>query len=381
MSARMKVLAICPIPQDGTAWWRVISPLSVLREQSMGAFDFEVMSNVDHVQISKCDLLLLQRPVRPEDLAYMQVAKRQGIPVVVEYDDDYTGVPANNPRMLAYMVPDVQQRVRELLSGADLVITSTPELKMRWRQFNKRIAIVPNAWDDRFHVERGADRLPTLNIMWRGGDSHNHDLEQFAQAMVRAAWEGDPALWHFVGSSMWNIHDKMPPASMTEYPFTDVISYFNLLGQLRPNILIVPLADTPFNRAKSNISVMEGAWAGAAVLAPDWEDWRIDGVTTYRNASEFGMKLVELTKKPRAELAALADATWAKVRDNMLVSRANKLRSAMFGALVDEKRQQRHASQARDDKLAEIVSLVAKQAAPAEAPPAGEPTPPAEAQA
>lgn len=363
MSVRMKVLAVCPIPVDGTAWWRVISPLSVLREQSQGGFDFEVASSTDHVQISKCDLLLMQRPIRPEDVAYMHVAHRLGVPVVVEYDDDYTGVPANNPRMMQYMMPETQDRVRELLAGADCVMTSTLELKNRWRQLNKRIAIVPNAWDDRFVVNRGEDRLPTLNVLWRGGDSHNHDMEVFAQQMVRAAWEGEPALWHFVGSSMWNIHQKMPPASMTEYPFTDVISYFNLLGQLRPNIVIVPLADTPFNKAKSNISVMEGAWAGAAVLAPDWEDWQAPGVTHYKDVNDFGLKLIELTKKPRTELSAMADATWEAIRDNMLVSRANKLRSAIFASLIDEAHSKRHRSESRDDKLAEIVGMAIEQPA------------------
>ena len=372
MSVRMKVLAVCPMPQDGTAWWRVISPLSVLREQSQGAFDFDVASGTDHVQISKCDLLLMQRPIRPEDLAYIHFAKRQGVPVVVEYDDDYTGVPANNPRMMQYMAPDTQQRVREIIGAADVVLTSTSELKNRWRALNKRIAIIPNAWDDRFVVNRGEDRLPTLNIMWRGGDSHNQDLDQFSQAMVRAAWEGEPALWHFVGSSAWSIHDKMPPASITEYPFADVINYFNLLGQLRPNILVVPLADTPFNKAKSNISVMEGAWAGAAVLAPDWEDWQAPGVTHYKNAVDFGFKLTEMTKKPRAELASMAQATWDAVRDNMLVSRANKLRSAIFAALIDEKRKERHASQSRDDKLAEIVGMAIEQQQQPEAPQAQE---------
>jgi len=371
MTTTMKILAVAPIPTDGTAWWRVVSPLSVLREQTSGAVDFTIASGTDHVQISKHDLLLLQRPMRAEDVAYMELARRQGVPVAVDYDDDYTGVPANNPRMLNYMVPEVQQRVRELLAGADVVTVSTPELKKRWKHLNKRIAIVPNAWDDRFLVNRGEHRLPTLNVLWRGGDSHGHDMDKFAQQMVRAAWEGAPALWHFVGSSAWNIHDKMPPASITEYPFTDVVSYFNLLGQLRPNVVIVPLADTPFNRCKSNISVLEAAWAGAAALVPDWDGWRAPGVTTYRNEQDFGAKLVALTSKTRAELRALADETWTAVRDNMLVSRANKLRAAVYGALVDEKRRAHHASQARDDKLAAFlgVSVTAEPVAPQDQPP------------
>lgn len=360
---KMRICVVCPHPGDGTAWWRVVSPLSVLREQTGGHFDFEIFSEVDHVMISKFDILLMQRPIRPNDVGYMHMAKKLGIPVIVEYDDDYTNVPANNPRMMMYMQPEVQQRVRELLSGADLVTTSTPELKKRWLGLNKRIAIIPNAWDDRMQLSRGVNRLPTTNVMWRGGDSHNQDLEQFSDQIVRAAWEGNSAIYHFLGNSAWPIHDKMPPASINEYPFTDILGYFNLLGEVRPNILIVPLAETPFNKCKSNISILEGAWAGAAVLAPDWDDWRCEGVTNYKNPLDFGNKLIELTKKSRAELFALNKLTWDAIRDRMLVSRANKLRTALFGALVDEFRRKRARPTGNEqDQLAEFVGLEVKHA-------------------
>jgi O-antigen biosynthesis protein len=357
---RMNVLAICPIPTDGTAWWRVVSPLSNLREASGGHFEFTVQSTADHVQISKCDLLILQRPCRAEDVAYMTIAQGLGIPVVVDYDDDYTNVPANNPRSAAYMAPEVQKNVRECLSGANLVCVSTLELKQRFRAFNQRIAVVPNAWDDRVQLERGAPRLPTKNIAWRGGDSHNEDLAVFSESIVRAAWEGGETLWHFVGASLHFLHSRMPPASVNEYQFRDVLSYFSLLGQIRPSILIVPLADTPFNRCKSNISILEGAFAGAAVLAPDWDGWRAPGVTNYTSPADFAHKLIELSRMPQAELSALSQQTWDTVRGRMLVSRANKLRALMFGKLCDEAQATKRVvpletEPGKGDKLDEIV--------------------------
>lgn len=357
---RMRVLVVAPNPTDGTAWWRIVSPLGMMGEQFGGNFEWNIFAQADHVQISKCDLLFLQRPVRPEDVAYMNIAKRLGIPVVVEYDDDYTNVPPNNPRMMVYMQQDVQARVRELLTGADLIVTSTHALKKRWQSLNKRIAVVPNAWDDRIQLDRGPERLPGLNVMWRGGDSHNEDLSVFGDAIVQAAWEGPPAIFHFAGHGVYHIHDRMPPAGITEHPFTDLMSYFHLLGQLRPDILIVPLCDTPFNHAKSNIALLEGSFAGAAVLAPDWPDWQCEGVTHYKNPIDFGHKLISLMKRTRAERKDMATKAWDAVRDRMLVSRANGLRTVLFSKLVDEFRAKRWKPTGKErDMLKDVLQAAA----------------------
>lgn len=354
---KMKVLAIAPEPSDGTAWWRLLSPFGVLREQSGGQFEYDVYSQVDHIEISKCDLLYMQRPVRAVDITMMNQAKSLGIPVVIDYDDDYTNVPANNMTAKMYMQPDVQNNIRTLMTQANVITVSTVELKNKWKHINKNIAVVPNGFDDRMVLKRGAERLPYRRVLWRGSASHNEDLLKYGDAVVKAANEGAPAIWTFVGHSVFHIHSRMPLASVEEYDWRGVVEWFNLLGELRPQILIVPLVDTPFNRQKSNISILEGAWTGAAVLAPDWDDWRAPGVTNYKTPKEFAAKLIELLAKSDSELTTLANETWDAVRQRLLVSRSNKLRMMLFNELCKEAQTLRIKTLTTEpDKLDEILA-------------------------
>lgn len=363
----MKVLVICPDPKDGTAWWRVVSPLSVLREQAPGVFDFDVVNFADHTDVSRYDLLLLQRPCRAEDAAAMKWAKILGIPVVVDYDDDYTAIPKHNMMYPVYSAPSVQEVIKGFIRDADLLTVSTVELKMKWLQLNRRIAVVPNGFDDRFVLRRGEERLPYRRIMWRGGQSHVDDMARFADSFIRAAHEGAPAVWSFCGMSMHHLHPKMPHASIEEYEWQGVLEWFELLGKLQPSILVVPLADSPFNRAKSNISILEGAWAGAAVLAPDWDDWRAPGVTNYDGPKDFAKKLIALTKKSSKELRAMSNETWDAVRERLLVSRSNKLRVMLFSKLVEESKRSRiPALSTAPDKLDEIAKEAFNPTAPSE---------------
>jgi len=352
----MKVLVIAPDPKDGTCWWRIVSPLSVLREQAGGAFEFDVVNYADHTDVSRYDLLILQRPCRNEDLSAMKWAKTLGIPVVVDYDDDYTGIPRHNMMFPVYSPSAVQDFIKNFITEADLLTVSTVELKMKWLPLNRRIAVIPNGFDDRFVLRRGEERLPFRRILWRGGQSHVDDMAKFADGFIRAAHEGAPAVWTFCGMSMHHLHAKMPHASIEEYEWHGVLEWFELLGKLQPSILVVPLADTPFNRAKSNISILEGAWSGAAVLAPDWDDWRAPGVTNYTNPKDFAKKLIMLTKKSAKELRAMSNETWDAVRERLLVSRSNKLRVMLYSKLVEESKGMRIPPLKKgEDKLDEIA--------------------------
>jgi DNA-binding NtrC family response regulator len=81
------------------------------------------------------------------------------------------------------------------------------------------------------------------------------------------------------------------------------------MGEMRPSFLAVPLADTKFNRAKSNISVLEAAWMGALPIAPRWlEGCALPGVLLYNDQNDFPDALRRACEMPEQErLERLAD--------------------------------------------------------------------------
>ena len=348
----IRILAVCPVPADGTAWWRVVSPLSVMRQDWPGFVEFEVVCEPDHVKLSGFDLLLLQRPVRDGDLGLLRFAKKMNIPVIVDYDDDYTGVPEHNPRAKNYMTPSFQEKIKTFLSEASLVTVSTPALKKRWRHLNKRIIVVPNGLDDRLFVPyHPPGKLRPRTVVWRGGDSHQDDLNTFRGALVGAAQTAPVAMWHFLGNPAGEYTKLLPRGAVVEHPFYNVLDYFGKLAELRPHILVVPLVDSAFNQAKSNISILEGSWAGAVVVAPKWPGWEVPGVASYESPAHMQELLIGLLRASEQELQAMRDATWNAVRERALASRFNMFRAAVFTELVKE------SKAARFDRPSPILTM------------------------
>jgi hypothetical protein len=108
----------------------------------------------------------------------------------------------------------------------------------------------------------------------------------------------------------------------------DTIKYFKWLANTAPRIMMVPLADTAFNRCKSNIAWLEATGAGAAVLAPAWPEW--GSCYWYQGPDDFASVLESM-------LGGTQDATWdasrTKILDTLTLAYVNVTRMNLIGAL------------------------------------------------
>lgn len=337
----MRVLAWCPDPLDGTAYWRVASPLTRLRQQSTD-FDVTIVAKADTNDILAHDLLLLQRPFLDEHVAAMEVARALGRKVWCDWDDDILDVPANNGRMMIYQAERHKNNVRALAAGADVITVTCEQLAKRFRTAaggtGSKVLIVPNALDPTLSAgEPDADQLPgARQIAWRGGDSHNEDLDMLGGAFPRVARDLDGlAVWHFVGMTPWKILGAFPPQSLFVHGWIgDVVSYLRFMARLRPSVLAVPLARNAFNEKKSNIAVIEAAWMGAVPVAPRWlEGCDLPGVFTYDNdlakdgeAPTFEQALRAAAAVPQKELSKRLRDLRAAIDEQYALDKINMLR-------------------------------------------------------
>jgi len=108
-------------------------------------------------------------------------------------------------------------------------------------------------------------------------------------------------------------------------PPQEPITYFKTIYDLRPTVLIVPLKDCEFNKAKSNIAWIEGVFSGGIALAPDWEEWKRPGCITYSSPDDFMNKL-ERILSGRIDVARERKAGWDYIRTELNLSRVNRLR-------------------------------------------------------
>jgi hypothetical protein len=80
---------------------------------------------------------------------------------------------------------------------------------------------------------------------------------------------------------------EAPNVSFVEHTQVgDMLAYFKKLLELQPDIVIVPLQFSDFNKCKSNNAMQEAFWAGALCVAPDMPEWA-NADYVYKNPEIF----------------------------------------------------------------------------------------------
>lgn len=289
----IKILALSPIKEDGTSFYRGFGPLNHLAKThdvqiTNGAAGTEVSWDL----ITQFDLVFLQRPSTLTEVQVMELAKRCNRPILIDYDDDYLNIPTTNPRHDLYADKHRVQQIRRIIDLADFIIVSTLSIKENIHKATgkdrNRIQVVPNAVDETlFEIAP----LKSINhrdvVLWRGGDTHGADVDMYLDKMVELYNDFPRLKWAFMGHAPKNLLSRIDGKRIMLYPFDEIMKYFEWLFELRPMLTLVPWEDNTFNRGKSNCVWLESTMAGAPVVFPKWSTEFVEGMVGYNDPDSF----------------------------------------------------------------------------------------------
>lgn len=286
-------------PGDARSLSRLLGPLQLMARQDPRLelvlplrapdnagwdMDWHFMSGVDAV--------LLLDPYTEGDMRRVALANACGTPVWSDYVDDLTNVRPSNPVFLSYADrKQVRKNIAQVMRGSAITTTTTETLRAVL-PFSDQVLVIPEScrWPR-------SDSPRKQVITWRGFGSHNEDLESVLPQLRDLAhlpqfcnWD-----WVFIGEPYWKVFDDLIPRERLVYvPGMTPYDLMNRWGGMCPFIHIAPLADNAFNHAKTPLAWLEATAVGAAVLAPDFPEWRIPGITNYRTPADFGVQLRRL---------------------------------------------------------------------------------------
>jgi hypothetical protein len=279
---------------------------------------------------SKVPLIFFNRTSNLE-LDAIDHMKSLGFKVVLDLDDDIALDP-DHVLYDAYRDNKVTQKLVAHLRRADVVMVTNAVLAGRIKDYHRQIVVVPNALpfdQDQFH--RSALR-EGRKIVYVGGFTHLQDLEVVydsvprKQLLIAGLLEGGNDL----PSRAWSVIRKR--FHFAEFrPAKELPEYMSLYDG--PEIAIAPLADTPFNRCKSNLKMLEAGAKGLAFVASGLHPYlnEIDSrATLYASSrSEWKQQLMKLLgdaafRREQSERLA------AHVREHYHLDRVNQLRKQVF---------------------------------------------------
>lgn len=312
-----KVLYYALQPSDSTSFWRISAVLPYISHADFEMVDGSGIISWNWSVLIGVSILIIQRPFTKEHCNLITMAKDMGVKIILDYDDGLLSVDQNNPTYGLYL--SQRQSLLDCIKMADELWVSTQAIKDEYKHFNTHV--VPNAHNDYlFPVKNKRPFTANKKVMWRGGASHQADVLEHAEKLVKVINDNMDWTFSFCGDRFTYMETRCDD----NYHIVggmSIMQFFKYLYQENPSIMIFPLCDTQFNRGKSNISWLEGAWSGAAFYGnKDLPEFQKPGVLSFDFLTENISNSPELHSKSNK-------LSWEYICDNLLLSKVNQLRS------------------------------------------------------
>jgi hypothetical protein len=275
LPARIAIHSILADNQ-GCGHYRVICPAVFLNTYALPQVSFMQsygqVRPTDPLFYREYTFVQYQRATRDQDIGFMQyylnnVQTLIGVPLVVEHDDLFLEIPDWN--MAAPFYKAHREQVIKGLRLANGVTVATEYMAQKVREHNHQVAVTPNRllrslWGDPVPMIREQGKGRKLRLVYPGSANH------FAQPGAKAKG-GDigPTLmdyikktakrfeWVFVGGFPQELTEEINTGLIKLMPWKPFFNYPAYLRNMQADIGIAPLADCPFNRAKSNLKLLE----------------------------------------------------------------------------------------------------------------------------
>ena len=232
-------------------------------------------SDLFYSDLFKTDLMVFQRQHNAGFLPYMAEARRRGIKLVCELDDDLFCIPPESAKAHAfYSRPDVQDGIMAFLREADAVTVSTMHLAERMRERTDRpIYVVENCvdfdyWEQAF-MRHAASEVKSVTIGWMASGTHQIDAVLLADVLPRLMAYNPHLRLHLIG---WVDVEHLGGSMLDPYrdrivvqPWIDISELPMAMSDF--DIGLAPLVDTPFNRSKSGLKHIQYAALGIPTVA------------------------------------------------------------------------------------------------------------------
>ena len=330
-------------PLTPCAYIRLLQPLDHLA--AAAGLDI-VVANATEATRYRADVVVTQRHA-VDSLAAADALGRHcrehDIALLYDLDDDLLDIPREHPN--ANELRPLARVAERLIRAASAVWVSTSRLKERLARMGVGAAVVPNALDERLWAEPPiirATRVGPVRILFMGTATHDADFALVEPVLGRLhqAFPGRIS-FEMIGVSTrrdlpeWVHRVPLAISGNLSYP-----GFVNWMAQQPAwDIGIAPLADTPFNRGKSAIKVMDYAALGLAVVASNvaaYGETLADGVTgllVSNNESAWFDALSRLVRDPALRLG-LARGARADFAERWTLAAQTELRQAAWKDVV-----------------------------------------------
>lgn len=313
-----KILYHSFYPDDASAFYRSTAVFPYIEHAEL-----QITQGAPNSFAGLCgyDTLFVQRPCEQYHLNLIKLAKDTGLKVIIDYDDDPLHLPNDNPMWDYY--EKHKATIIDSVIAADEVWVSTEGIEKAFKFYNRNIQVIPNAHNDYiFPVENKKSFVYNKKAMWRGGHSHLGDMYDIGvpEKIIDMVNSNKNWTFQFLGQRFEYL-EKRCGDNYIAMGGASTVQFYKLMHEENPCVFFYPLADTVFNRSKSNIAWLESTYSGAAFFGS-------------KNLSEFDLEFIEdfkyiensLDEYHKEIYKQCNKSAWEYILENLLLSKVNNKR-------------------------------------------------------
>lgn len=214
------------------------------------------------------DIIFAKETVDPKALSMYWAYKMERNKILIVDRDDALKVDDDHPLAGQHKQLSANAWQRELVKIANHVTCTTQEIKDEILPLNEKVSIIPNYLDmEMWNITPPFNVTDTLRIGWSGSVTHRADLD-LALPSIRRILQEYPTTRFYTCGDPYAMEQLKDLEGRVEFiPGTVEMHWWPRLAQtLMYDIAIAPLADTHFNRCRSNLKYLEYSMTGAATV-------------------------------------------------------------------------------------------------------------------
>ena len=270
----------------------MIWPEHVLNAHQKAVIHSTTMMVLDERYYQHTKSVRVQRQATEQQLQFINLLKdfqkRHHFRILYEIDDIvfHEDIPDYNKFKVAFVDPKIRECACAIMGLCDEITVTNPFMQKYYQEKtgNKNITVVPNYppkfWMGNFYdnekiYQRWAKHKRKPRILYAASGAHfdvdnrtnqRDDFYHVNQAVVKTI---DKYQWIFIGAFPLSVHSLVAQGKIEFHPWQKLFDYPQLVDSLEINMMVAPLMDNTFNKAKSDLKYVEACCFGLPVACQD----------------------------------------------------------------------------------------------------------------
>lgn len=330
---------------SGCGFWRMIWPEHVMNAHQKLVVHGSTVMCFDPNYFRGVKAVRIQRQATAHQLKFVEFLKQlsgqMGFKLIYEIDDLVFSedIPEYNKFKPAFTDPEIRRTAQAIMEMCDEVTVTCDFMKDYYmgKTANKNVTVIPNYppkfWMGNYYSEKkiseNFDRYQKKPRVLYAGSGAHFDVDNrvgqnddFAHVIKVIEATADKYQWVFLGAFPLPLQHLVRSGKVEFHPWERLYTYPEKIASLNVNAMVAPLQNNTFNKAKSDLKLVEASCYGIPITCQN--------LVTYENAPykfDTGAEMIDqlddiLSKKGRymnisAKFRKIADDRWLELDKNI----------------------------------------------------------------